>query len=193
MIDTSSKLYNLSKILGIIFIICYWLSDSLFDAFWVLGFIPFAFIGISFIIILIIAIFKKDYATLLVGLSIIVTISVTEVFNSELLKSEKVLVATLDDDNSRIFLTLRKNCKFELVADNMFGSKTFKGNYDIVGNKVIFLTRPYDNDFIPDTISIVNDKIVLDFDSNGKPILGFANYFTIEENKIKRTITTFIR
>jgi hypothetical protein len=174
--------------LGIIFIICYWLSDSLFDAFWVLGLIPFAFIGIPLIIILIIAIFKKDNAALLVGLSIVVTILVTEVFRSELLKSEKVLVATLDDDGSRIFLTLREYRKFELVADHMFGSKTFKGNYDIVGNKVIFLTRPYDNDFIPDTLSIVNDKLVLEFDSSGKPILSFANYFTIEENKIKRTI-----
>ncbi|RAU81620.1 hypothetical protein [Pontibacter arcticus] len=193
MIDTSSKLYNLSKILGIIFIICYWLSDSLFDAFWVLGLIPFAFIGTPLIIILLIAIFKKDNAALLVGLSIVVTILITEVFRSELLKSEKVLVATLDGDGSRIFLTLRENRKFELVADHMFGSKTFKGNYDIVGNKVIFLTRPYDNDFIPDTISIINDKLVLDFDSSGKPILGFANYFTIEDNKIKRTITTPIR
>ena len=125
---------------------------------------------------------------MLVGLFLCCSITITELLQSELLKSEKVLEATLDDDLSAMFLTLRKNGRFELVSDNMFGSKTFDGNYKVRGNMIIFLSKPYENDFIPDTIKVAEGKLVWNFDSSGKPVISFANYFTIKTNKLEAAI-----
>ncbi len=66
----------------------------------------------------------------------------------------------------------------------MFGSESFIGHYQLVKNKIIFLNKPYDNDFIPDTLTIINDKLVMEVDSSGNPILSYGNYFSIEQNKL---------
>ena len=103
-------------------------------------------------------------------------------------KSKKILEATLMDDLSAIHLTLRADKKFEMVSSNMFSEKVYKGNYQIVDNKIIFKDKRYDNDFIPDTVTIIGDKIIIRFDESGKPITDFATYFDIKRNEIKNAL-----
>jgi len=93
--------------------------------------------------------------------------------------------ATISDDRSSIEVILRKNEKFEIVSSYMLGENKFEGNYKLIDNKIIFLDKHYDNDFIPDTVYIVKDKLILKFDKNGKPTTDFAQYFQIQTNMLK--------
>ena len=114
----------------------------------------------------------------------ILTIAVTEALRSEVFKSEKILEATLNDDLSSLHLTLRKNKSFQMTSVTMFSHETFNGTYNLTNDKIIFLDKPYDNDFIPDTLTIIGDKIILQFDSSGKPRTDFASFFSIHQNKL---------
>jgi hypothetical protein len=99
-------------------------------------------------------------------------------------KSPTVLEAWLKDDLSGLRLNLRKNGRFEMVVQTLFSEETFEGQYRLEGDKIIFLDRPYDNDFIPDTLTIWQDKLILTFEADGQPDLGFARYFQIQKNTI---------
>ncbi len=100
---------------------------------------------------------------------------------TEMFKSRIVLKAFLVDDVSALELILRKNHKFELLPESYLGrSESINGNYIIEGNKIIFLNNPFEDKLIPDTVYIVNNKIILRFDYAGKPDTTFANYFRID-------------
>jgi len=95
------------------------------------------------------------------------------------------LSAILDDDRSYLELRLRKDNTFEMISNYMFGEDIYEGEYKLSGNKIIFLHKPYDNDFIPDTVYIIQDKIILRFYENGEPVTGFSADFDIKINKLK--------
>jgi hypothetical protein len=142
-------------------------------------------LGVVFIVIFVVGLVKKDRKVIPILIAVVVVISATEILKSETFKSPKVLQATLHDDRSVINLTLRKNSTFEVSVATIFSSQNFDGKYKILNDKIIFLDKPYDNDFIPDTLTIRNDKIILRFDKNNKPITDFATYFDITQNQLK--------
>jgi hypothetical protein len=142
-------------------------------------------LGVVFIVIFVVGLFKKDKKVIPILLVVVIVICATEILKSEIFKSPKVLQATLHDDRSAINLTLRKNSTFEVSVATMFSSRDFNGKYKIINDKIIFLDKPYDNDFIPDTLTIRNDKIILRFDKNNNPITDFATYFDITQNQLK--------
>ncbi len=120
-------------------------------------------------------------ASLCIGL-FVVLISETEVF-----KSKVIFEAVLVDDLSSLTLKLRENDNFELLPLTFIGySKPFTGIYKVQGNRIIFLDRPYDNEFIGDTVYIINNKLIVQFDSKGLPDTSFANYFRIDKNELKK-------
>jgi hypothetical protein len=86
-----------------------------------------------------------------------------------------------------INLTLRKNNTFEVSIATIFSEHNFKGKYKLINDKIIFLDKPYDNNFIPDTVSISNDKIILKFDKDNNPVTDFATYFNITKNILKNS------
>ena len=101
---------------------------------------------------------------------------------TEWLKSKPVLKARLIDDLSSISLVLRKDNSFEIIPVTWMGAfEEFTGQYQIMGNKIIFLDEPYDNNFIPDTVDIYKDKIILNGDIT-EPDTSFARYFEIHLN-----------
>jgi len=146
-------------------------------------------LGLFFIIIFIAALFKKDKKVIPVLIVVVLAICVTEILKSETFKSPKLLEATLHDDLSVINLRLRKNNTFEVSVATIFSSRDFYGKYKVADDKIIFLDKPYDNDFIPDTLTIRNDKIILRFDKNDKPITDFATYFDITQNQLTTVAT----
>ena len=121
---------------------------------------------------------EKNRTALILGLSIIGTVTITEIATSELFKSERILEATLVDDFSSIHLILRKNEKFEVRSTYFYGpDKIFNGTYEIQNSKIIFKEKPYNNDFIPDTVFIYEDKIYLRRNNNGSLTLNLENIF----------------
>jgi hypothetical protein len=174
---------SLLVISGILFLISLYISDYLMDVLWIFYFIPFFIFGGGFISLLAIVISKKDRKSSIVGISLLTIIIIALSLKSELFKSEKILEATLMDDLSAIRLILRENKQFEVNASTVFTEDTFTGKYELIDNKIIFLEKRYNNDFIPDTVQIVDDKIILRFDKKGNPITEFATFFQINKNK----------
>jgi len=110
-------------------------------------------------------------------------------YNSELLKSKKVLDASLIDDLNRIDLIFRENGNFQTNVSGMFGyTERIKGKYLMRNDSIIFLNKPYTNDYIPDTVIIDNDKNAIFFRRNkdGKfsREKSFVNYFEINYKEV---------
>ena len=94
--------------------------------------------------------------------SVIGAIALMILFNSELFKSPRIITAILNDDLNQYRLVFRENGTVENHWIGMFGvSKTYTGKYYIDGKFVIFEKIPYDNNFIPDTLLIDQDKCAL--------------------------------
>ena len=180
-----SKFQKWAVIFGLIFLLSYLFQDFLWEKFWVGSFLLAMLLAVIFIVIFIVGLFKKDKKVIPILILVVVVISATEILKTETFKSPKVLRATLLDDRSAINLTLRKNNTFEVSVATIFSDQHFTGKYKILNDKIIFLDKPYDNDFIPDTLTIFDDKIILRFDRNNKPITDFATYFEINQNRLK--------
>ncbi|MBC7555828.1 MAG: hypothetical protein H7195_02580 [Chryseobacterium sp.] len=160
------KFYLLTLFVGVIFLTTYFLQDFLYRKMWIFTLIPLYLFGIIFLILFIISIIKKNKIILLMGIMIIMIISITELFTSELFKGKKILEATLKDDLSSMHLILRDNNKFELMSSDIFTQEVYKGKYELLKNKIIFEDKPYINSFIPDTLTIINNEIIIRFDKN---------------------------
>lgn len=185
MPDKKQKYYKPTLVLGLLFLGAYFLSGYLFEKLWIFSFIPIALFAPAFLIFFILTIRQKSKRGILIGIFLIGIFFIAELLDSDLFKSKKILEATLMDDLSAIHLTLREDKRFEVVSSTVFTEQIFKGKYQLLGDKIIFEDRPYDSDFIPDTLTIIGDKIVCQFDKNGKPVTGFATYFDIKRNKIQ--------
>ena len=117
---------------------------------------------------------------------IILTMVILKLYNSnsELFKSNRMLEATLKDDLFYYTLIFRENGTVENQIDGFLGySKTYKGTYVIKGDTVIFSKKPYDNNFIPDTLLIDRNQgvIFMKRDKNGQfsTKTEWLNHFTI--------------
>ncbi len=180
------KLSKLIIIIGILLVLSYILKDYLYDEFWIFGYLPIGVLSLVFVIILGLSILKKNRHSIMIGFLTILSIIIVDSFSWELFKSNKILEAKLIDDLSGMNLVLRENNEFELHRYYMFGDEWFKGEYELQGNKIIFHDKPYDNDFIPDTVTILDDKLILEFDESGVPNTLFASYFEIEFNALTK-------
>ena len=184
-ISNNRILFILTLLSGILFLVSYYLQDFLFEKLWIFYLFPIFIFGSIFIGLYIFAFTRKRINAEVFGGIILLIFVISIILNSELFKSKVILKATLKDDLSSINLTLRENKHFEVNASTLFTDEKFTGHYQIIGNKIIFKNKHYSNDFIPDTVQIIGDKIILHFDKSGKPITNFATYFDIRENKIK--------
>ncbi|MCH6199090.1 hypothetical protein MMU07_05855 [Aquiflexum sp. LQ15W] len=185
MTDKDRKYHLFALGTGILFLLTYFLQDYLWKRVWIFSVIPLLFLGIAFFAFFVLSIPDRNRKGIIIGIFVLGIISTSELVSSEIFKSKKILEATLMDDLSAIHLTLRKDSKFEMASSDMFNEDVYKGNYHIVDNKIIFEDERYSNDFIPDTLTIIGDKIIVRFDKNGNPIKDFATYFDIKKNEIK--------
>ena len=180
-----SKFQKWTIIFGLLFLLTYLFQDFLWEEMWIWSFLLMVLLGLTFIIIFVTGLIKKDRRVIPIFIGVIIIIATTEILKSETFKSEKILEATLHDDLSVINLTLRKNNTFEVNSATMFSNQSFNGKYKLVNDKIIFLDKHYDNDFIPDTLTMVKDTIVFKFDKDNKPITEFATYFKVTKNKLQ--------
>ena len=182
-----SQFQKWATIFGVGFLLTYLFQDFLWEKIWVWWFLLIVFFATAFIITFIVGLIKKDKRVIPIFFGILVVVALTEILESETFKSQKILQATLHDDASVINLTLRKNNTFELNSATVFSNQSFKGKYKLINDKIVFLDKPYDNDFIPDTITIYKDKIILRFDKDNKPITEFASYFKVTSNQLQNS------
>jgi len=169
-------------IFGALFSLAYFFRDYLYEKLCIFFLIPYLILGVSLICLFILTIVNKNKAGIVLGSLILSSILLIQ---SELFKSKIILQATLTDDLSAIHLTLRENQQFELNSSTLFTEDYFYGKYKLVNDKIIFLDKRYSNDFIPDTVTVIGDKVIIKFE-NGKPVTDFATYFDINRNEIKR-------
>ena len=176
-------------LVGTLFFTAYFFRDYLFEKLWIFFLFPYLILGVQLVGLFILTIIKKNKAGIILGGLILSSIGGILLLHSELFKSKKVLEATLMDDLSAIHLTLRENQQFEVNSSTLFTEDYFYGRYKIAGNQIIFLDKRYSNDYIPDTVTIVGDKIILRFE-DGKPVTDFATFFDIKKNEIKTNHNT---
>jgi hypothetical protein len=182
-----SKYQRRAFISGLFFLTGYLFQDFLFNKLWILSIPILILSGILFLTIIISGLIKRDIHVLPVLIILIGIITLVELLRSDLFKSEKIIEATLSDDLSNIHMILRKDSSFQMISSTMFGENHYKGNYKLIKDRIIFLDKPYENNFIPDTLRIINDKIILRFENTGKPDTSFASYFSINLNKVKKS------
>ncbi|MCP9237966.1 hypothetical protein [Lewinella sp. JB7] len=100
----------------------------------------------------------KKYSHMAVG----GVLSVILILNSEILKSNALLSATLRDDLFHYQLIFRENGTVENLVHGFAGfEETHYGKYNFKGDTIVFSKVPYDNDFIPDTLYINREQNAL--------------------------------
>lgn len=96
------------------------------------------------------------------------------------------MTAVLKDDLYNYRLIFRKNNTVENQINGFMGfSQTISGKYKIENDLIIFNPKPYDNDFIPDTLLIDKKQNVIfkerDENGNFRTNKEWLNHFEIEE------------
>ncbi len=116
---------------------------------------------------------------------VFLTIIMFNLYHSDLFKSEKIMTAVLKDDLYHYRLIFRGNGNVENQANGVFGfSQTYYGKYKIENDLIIFNPKPYDNEFIPDTLLLDKKQgvIFMNKDKNGdfNREKEWLNHFKIE-------------
>ncbi|GAB1857538.1 hypothetical protein MHTCC0001_23740 [Flavobacteriaceae bacterium MHTCC 0001] len=96
---------------------------------------------------------------------------ILSLIDSDVFKPDRVLTATLKDDLFRYILVFREDgsCENNIIGFLGFKDK-YTGFYKMTGDTIIFNQKPYDNNFIPDTLFIdrAQNAIFLHKDRQGK-------------------------
>jgi hypothetical protein len=118
---------------------------------------------------------------LIVHMTIFLVIAMLNIYHSELFKSEKIMSAVLNDDLYSYRLIFRKNGVVENQVNGMLGySKTYFGEYKIEEKLIIFSKKPYENNFIPDTLLIDKEENAIFLSKKTDNKKEWLNHFKIE-------------
>ena len=129
--------------------------------------------------------FKQNKIKVIFHGLVILTIILTNILQSDLLKSKRILTATLKDDQFYYTLVFRENGSCENQVSGIFGfQEVFHGTYKFQGDTIIFSKKPYDNDFIPDTLLIDRKERAIfinkDRQGNFSTTKEWLNHFEIQ-------------
>jgi hypothetical protein len=151
--------------------------------------IPFIILYLISIIETIISLIKKGVKSTRIKLIahgiVIISIISLNIYHSDLLKSKAVLTAVLKDDLFHYRLVFRENGTVENQINGFMGfSETVYGKYTFEKDLIIFSEKPYDNDFIPDTLLLDKNQNAIFITKNKKGKFEtekvWLNYFEIE-------------
>ncbi|MBG7631614.1 MAG: hypothetical protein IZT56_14450 [Bacteroidetes bacterium] len=129
---------------------------------------------------------KKTSKTKLITHGLVfLTIIIFNLYHSELFKSQKIMTAILKDDLYHYRLIFRENGNVENQANGVFGfSQTYNGKYKIENNLIIFSQKPYDNEFLPDTLLLDKKQGAIFLNKNNSGDFNtekeWLNHFKIE-------------
>ena len=105
--------------------------------------------------------------------------------SSELFKSKRVISAELKGDLYTYELVFRENGSVENNIAGIFGySETLKGSYSLEDSLIIFGQKPYDNNFLPDTLYLDREQSAIFLTKNQEGVFerekGWLNHFNIK-------------
>jgi hypothetical protein len=117
----------------------------------------------------------------------IIFVLTTNLIESEIFKSKILLSGTLKDDLFYYTLIFREDGTCENNINGFMGFEDkYLGKYKMAGDTIIFIVKPYDNDFIPDTLLLdkKQNAIFLNKNKNGKFSTDkeWLNHFNVGEN-----------
>ncbi len=124
--------------------------------------------------------FRKNKVITLIHSLFLIFLLLTFVFESDLFKSKRVLTGILKDDLSHQTLIFRENgsCENDIVGFLGF-KESFYGKYFMKGDTIIFTKKPYNNDFLPDTIFLNrNEKAIFLYKNTYKK--EWLNHFELQ-------------
>jgi len=129
--------------------------------------------------------FKQNKIKVIFHGLVILTIILTIIIQSDLLKSKRILTATLKDDQFYYTLVFRENGSCDNQVSGIFGfQEVFHGIYRFQGDTIIFSKKPYDNNFIPDTLLIDRKEKAIfinkDKEGNFSTTKEWLNHFEIQ-------------
>jgi hypothetical protein len=170
----------------VLFLTEYYGGLVLFVVFAKYWFIPL--IGLISFIETVIYLFKKGLRKSKIKLfshgSVFLVLILLGLCHSNLFKSKEILTATLHDEHFSYTLIFRKNGEVENHIFGMFfHTQTIKGTYVMKGDTIIFTKKPYDNNFIPDTLLWDKEKNALMMYRNGHIPTDIyqGNYFNVKK------------
>jgi hypothetical protein len=186
--------YDIIAIISTIGILCWMITDYLGGM--VIYLSSYGLIIIPIIILYIVSFFDTLISAIKRGITqnktkvifhglVLVAIFLTNIFQSDLFKSKGVLRATLKDDQFLYTLVFRNDGNCENEVSGIFGfQEVYHGKYKFYGDTIVFIKKPYDNDFIPDTLLIDRKAkaIYIEKDKNGKfnTTKEWLNHFEIK-------------
>jgi hypothetical protein len=129
--------------------------------------------------------FKQNKIKVIFHGLVILKIILTIIIQSDLLKSKRILTATLKDDQFYYTLVFRENGSCDNQVSGIFGfQEVFHGIYRFQGDTIIFSKKPYDNNFIPDTLLIDRKEKAIfinkDKEGNFSTTKEWLNHFEIQ-------------
>ena len=174
------EIFNTIAIISTLGILCWMITD--FYGGMIIYLFSYGLIIIPVVILYIISFFDTIISTIKRGIKnnkvkvifhglLLLAIFLFNIFQSDLFKSNRILTATLKDDQFHYTLIFRENGNCENEVSGIFGfQEVFQGKYKFYGDTIVFEKKPYDNEFIPDTLLIDRNEnaIFINKDKTGK-------------------------
>jgi len=191
--NRTAKVFDVLAIISSLGIISWIISDYfggmiLFLLIYSIIIIPFVIVYLFSFIQTVISLIRKglkqNRIRLISHLSVIGVIIAVSITNSDVFKSKRLITAILKDDLYHYTLVLRENGDCENNTIGMFGfTERFKGKYYLKNDSIIFTVKPYDNNFLPDTVLLdtIQGAIFITKDKNGNfaRTKSWLNHFEI--------------
>ncbi len=193
---TRNSVFNTIAIISTLGIFC-WMITEFFGGM-IIHLLSYGLLIIPIIILYIFSFFETIVATSRRGMNankikvvahglLIFSIILLNGYQSELFKSKKILTATLKDELYHHTLVFRENGNCENEVNGMFFyHEVFHGKYKFYGDTIVFEKKPYDNDFISDTLLIDRSQkaifIKKDKAGNFPKKMEWLNHFKIANN-----------
>lgn len=194
MENNKIKGFNTVAIVGAIGIISWLITD--FYGGMIIYLLSYGILIIPFIILYLISIIETIISLIRKGIKasrikliahamVLISIISLNIYHSDLLKSKVVLTAVLKDDLFHYRFVFRENGTVENQINGFMGfSKTIYGRYTFEKELIIFSEKPYENNFIPDTLLLDKKQNAIFITKNKKGEFGtekgWLNYFEIE-------------
>ncbi len=120
---------------------------------------------------------KFIFTTHLIFIFFLLTTALTE---SEIFKSKIVLNGTLKDDLFYYTLIFREDGTCENKVNGFLGFEDkYNGKYKMIEDTIIFIIKPYDNDFLPDTLYLNKKENAIFLNKNSKE-KEWLNHFELK-------------
>ena len=188
---SKNQVFQIFTIIAVIGMICWYITDYFGGM--IIHLFQYAYIIIPIVLLYFITVIttlikfsksgiRENKVVFGAHLFFIIFILSTSFIESDMFKSKVVLRGVLKDDLCHYTLTLREDGSCENEIQGFLGfKKIYYGNYKMNVNRIIFSKKPYDNDFLPDTLYLDKAENAIFLYKNAEE-KQWLNHFELIEN-----------